>query len=220
MINKKFNKSKQIIIIGLFIFMLFPALNVKADAIRLNSDEVSVRSDAGTGYINLGRVSTNSTFDYIGSVPTRDSSTKCSSGTWYKISYNSNIGYVCSSFATLVSSATSGTANNTSDAYDRPWITPKKSIVNGAKYIAEYYIKLDGKVDSIVFTAGVGENGIDMRADIMANMDFLGMKLDEEANKVRGKERVISTEDSKVKILLIPTNEELMIARDTLELVK
>ena len=140
MINKKFNKSKQIIIIGLFIFMLFPALNVKADAIRLNSDEVSVRSDAGTGYINLGRVSTNSTFDYIGSVPTRDSPTKCSSGTWYKISYNSNIGYVCSSFATLVSSATSGTANNTSDAYDRPWITPKKSIVNGAKYIAEYYI--------------------------------------------------------------------------------
>jgi acetate kinase len=75
-------------------------------------------------------------------------------------------------------------------------------------------------VDAVVFTAGVGENGIDMRADIMANMDFLGMKLDEEANKVRGKERVISTEDSKVKILLIPTNEELMIARDTLELVK
>ena len=87
------------------------------------------------------------------------------------------------------------------------------------KYIGSYAAEMNG-VDAVVFTAGVGENGIDMRADIMANMDFLGMKLDEEANKVRGKERLISTEDSKVKILLIPTNEELMIARDTLELVK
>ena len=87
------------------------------------------------------------------------------------------------------------------------------------KYIGSYAAEMNG-VDAVVLTAGVGENGIDMRADIMANMDFLGMKLDEEANKVRGKERVISTEDSKVKILLIPTNEELMIARDTLELVK
>ena len=87
------------------------------------------------------------------------------------------------------------------------------------KYIGSYAAEMNG-VDAVVFTAGVGENGIDMRADIMANMDFLGMKLDEEANKVTGKERVISTEDSKVKILLIPTNEELMIARDTLELVK
>ena len=87
------------------------------------------------------------------------------------------------------------------------------------KYIGSYAAEMNG-VDAVVFTAGVGENGIDMRADIMANMDFLGMKLDEEANKVRGKVRVISTEDSKVKILLIPTNEELMIARDTLELVK
>ena len=87
------------------------------------------------------------------------------------------------------------------------------------KYIGSYAAEMNG-VDAVVFTAGVGENGIDMRADIMANMDFLGMKLDEEANKVRGKERVISTEDSKVKILLIPTNEELMIARYTLELVK
>ena len=75
-------------------------------------------------------------------------------------------------------------------------------------------------VDAVVFTAGVGENGIDMREAIASNMEFLGMKLDKEANKVRGKERVISTEDSKVKILLIPTNEELMIARDTVALVK
>ncbi|MGL5695068.1 MAG: acetate kinase, partial [Peptostreptococcaceae bacterium] len=87
------------------------------------------------------------------------------------------------------------------------------------KYIGSYAAEMNG-VDAVVFTAGVGENGIDMRADIASNMEFLGMKLDAEANKVRGKERVISTEDSAVKILLIPTNEELMIARDTVALVQ
>ena len=87
------------------------------------------------------------------------------------------------------------------------------------KYIGAYAAEMNG-VDAVVFTAGVGENGIDMREAIASNMEFLGMKLDKEANKVRGKERVISTEDSKVKILLIPTNEELMIARDTVALVK
>jgi acetate kinase len=87
------------------------------------------------------------------------------------------------------------------------------------KYIGSYAAEMNG-VDAVVFTAGVGENGIGMRADIASNMEFLGMKLDAEANNVRGKERVISTEDSNVKILLIPTNEELVIARDTLALVK
>ena len=87
------------------------------------------------------------------------------------------------------------------------------------KYIGAYAAEMNG-VDAVVFTAGVGENGIGMRADIMANMEFLGMNFYEEANKVRGKETVISTADSKVKILLIPTNEELMIARDTVALVK
>ena len=87
------------------------------------------------------------------------------------------------------------------------------------KYIGAYAAEMNG-VDAVVFTAGVGENGIEIRESIASNMEFLGMKLDKEANKVRGKERVISTEDSKVKILLIPTNEELMIARDTVALVK
>ena len=87
------------------------------------------------------------------------------------------------------------------------------------KYIGSYAAEMNG-VDAVVFTAGVGENGIDMREMIASNMEFLGMKLDKEANKVRGKERVISTEDSAVKILLIPTNEELTIARDTVALVK
>lgn len=87
------------------------------------------------------------------------------------------------------------------------------------KYIGAYAAEMNG-VDAVVFTAGVGENGIEIRESIASNMEFLGMKLDKEANKVRGKERVISTEDSKVKMLLIPTNEELMIARDTVALVK
>ena len=87
------------------------------------------------------------------------------------------------------------------------------------KYIGAYAAEMNG-VDAIVFTAGLGENGIDNRMAIASNLEVLGVKMDAEANNVRGKERVISAADSKVKVLLIPTNEELMIARDTLELVK
>mgnify|MGYP002536928351 CR=1 FL=1 len=87
------------------------------------------------------------------------------------------------------------------------------------KYIGAYAAEMNG-VDAIVFTAGLGENGIDNRMAIASNMEYLGVKMDAEANNVRGKETVISAADSKVKVLLIPTNEELMIARDTLELVK
>lgn len=74
-------------------------------------------------------------------------------------------------------------------------------------------------VDAIVFTAGVGENDMGMRDIICNEMGNLGIKLDLVKNKVRGKEMVISAEDSKVKVLLIPTNEELMIARDTYNIV-
>ena len=87
------------------------------------------------------------------------------------------------------------------------------------KYIGSYAAEMNG-VDAIVFTAGLGENGIDYRLAIASNLEVLGVKMDAEANKVRGKETVISAADSKVKVLLVPTNEELMIARDTLELVK
>ena len=87
------------------------------------------------------------------------------------------------------------------------------------KYIGAYAAEMNG-VDAIVFTAGLGENGISMREMICADMDFMGIKLDKEKNDVRGKDRVISADDSKVKVLLIPTNEELMIARDTLRLSK
>ena len=87
------------------------------------------------------------------------------------------------------------------------------------KYIGSYAAEMNG-VDAIVFTAGLGENSIVMRADICKDMEFFGIKIDDEKNNVRGKDTIISTDDSKVKVLLIPTNEELMIARDTYELVK
>lgn len=87
------------------------------------------------------------------------------------------------------------------------------------KYIGAYAAAMGG-VDAIVFTAGVGENTDTVRAASVEGLEFLGIKLDSEANKVRGKEAVISTPDSKVKVLVIPTNEELVIARDTAELSK
>lgn len=91
--------------------------------------------------------------------------------------------------------------------------------LNVRKYIAAYASVLGG-VDAIVFTAGLGENGIDSREAICQNLEFMGAVLDPVKNKVRGKEATVSTDDSKVKIMVVPTNEELMIARDTLELVK
>ena len=77
-----------------------------------------------------------------------------------------------------------------------------------------------GGVDAIIFTAGVGENSADQRMAIASGLEFMGIKMDAEANNVRGKETVISAADSKVKVLLIPTNEELMIAMDTMNIVK
>ena len=87
-----------------------------------------------------------------------------------------------------------------------------------AKYVGAYAAAMNG-VDMITFTAGVGENGIDTRARICAYLGFLGVTLDPEKNNSRGKEVEISTPDSKVRVFVIPTNEELMIARDTLALV-
>jgi acetate kinase len=81
-------------------------------------------------------------------------------------------------------------------------------------YIAAYSAMMGG-VDAVVFTAGLGENSVDDRYEICKNMEFLGIDFDVEANKVRGKERILTKEGSKVQVLLIPTNEELMIARDT-----
>lgn len=86
-------------------------------------------------------------------------------------------------------------------------------------YIGNYMAKLNG-CDCLVFTAGVGENGYDVRENICKNLEYLGIKMDVEKNKVRGKEVDVATEDSRVRILVIPTNEELVIARDTYNLAK
>jgi acetate kinase len=88
-----------------------------------------------------------------------------------------------------------------------------------AKYIGSYTAALNG-IDMLTFTAGVGENGPETRAAICEYLGFMGVKIDPEKNKVRGKEALISTPDSKVQVWVIPTNEELMIAQDTAELVK
>ncbi|MBR5337232.1 MAG: acetate kinase [Lachnospiraceae bacterium] len=87
-----------------------------------------------------------------------------------------------------------------------------------AKYIGAYMVALGG-ADAIAFTAGLGENSITARANICKYLEFLGIKIDDAANNCRGKEAVISTADSKVKVLAVPTNEELAIARETLALV-
>ena len=86
------------------------------------------------------------------------------------------------------------------------------------QYIAKYYVLLGG-ADAICFTAGLGENAINTRKEIMEGLRVLEVKVDEEANNVRGVERLITTKDSSIPCYLIPTNEEVMIARDTYNLV-
>ena len=86
------------------------------------------------------------------------------------------------------------------------------------KYIGSYAAALGG-LDCLVFTAGVGENSASMRARICEGLEFLGVKIDPEKNNTRGKEAIISADDSKVTVWVIPTNEELMIAQDTAALV-
>ena len=90
--------------------------------------------------------------------------------------------------------------------------------LNIAQYIAKYIVSMGG-VDNIVFTAGVGENQFNRRAGICKNLEFLGIKIDDEKNHTRADEIKISAEDSKVNVWVIATNEELVIARDTMRLV-
>ena len=90
---------------------------------------------------------------------------------------------------------------------------------NVKKLIGAYAAAMGG-VDAIIFTAGVGENGPETRANSVSGLEYMGVKLDAEKNKVRGKEADVSADDAKVRVLVIPTNEELMIAMDTAALVK
>lgn len=87
------------------------------------------------------------------------------------------------------------------------------------KYIGAYAAAMGG-VDIIVWTAGVGENQVGTRLEACSGLEFLGVKMDAEANKVRGEEAVISAPDSKVTVCVIPTDEELMIAKDTMALLQ
>ena len=94
-----------------------------------------------------------------------------------------------------------------------------------AKYIAEYYLELNGKVDSIIFTAGVGENGAGVRKEVLDRLNPIGIYVDEEMNNKIASfkdihEGVISTKDSKVEVRVLPTDEEIMIVRDTYNLTK
>ena len=109
------------------------------------------------------------------------------------------------------------------DNYDGDAMLARDMLVYGIqKYIGSYAAAMGG-VDMIVFTAGIGENNGGLRERVMTGMEWMGAKLDHARNAAcadgHATESVISTDDSKVKILVIPTNEEIMIARDTLELV-
>ena len=120
----------------------------------------------------------------------------------------------------------SGLSSDSRDLWEAVERGDKKSILAVEKqgkmiadYIGAYYLALGG-CDAICFTAGIGENAGETRKLVADRLGALGVKLDFEKNLTRGEETVISTEDSKIKLLLIPTNEEVMIARDTVRLIK
>ena len=105
------------------------------------------------------------------------------------------------------------------EGHARAQLAEEKFAYEVKKYVGAYAAAMGG-VDAIIFTAGVGENDKGIRAMVCDGLEYMGVKLDPAANDVRGKETVISAADSKVKVLLIPTNEELMIATDTAAIVK
>lgn len=108
--------------------------------------------------------------------------------------------------------------NASNDGNKRADIALKMFANRAKRYVAGYMAEV-GNVDAIVFTGGIGENSATMRADIMKGFEQFGIKIDPEKNNVRGGCHLISTDDSKVKVFVIATNEELMIARDTKKLV-
>ena len=108
--------------------------------------------------------------------------------------------------------------NAANDGNERADIALKMFANRAKRYVAGYMAEI-GKTDAIVFTGGIGENSATMRADIMKGFEQFGIKIDPEKNNVRGGCHLISTDDSKVKVFVIATNEELMIARDTKKLV-
>lgn len=106
-----------------------------------------------------------------------------------------------------------------SNGSERATLALKAYDLNIAQFIAKYAVSMGG-VDNIVFTAGVGENQFNRRSGICKNLEFLGVKLDEDKNHTKADEIEISSADSKIKVWVIATNEELVIARETMKLVK
>jgi acetate kinase len=104
------------------------------------------------------------------------------------------------------------------DGHERATLALKMDIYRIKKYVGSYAAALGG-LDVLVFTGGVGENQTGLRKDVCEGLEFMGIQIDDAANKVRGKEAVISTPGSKVKVVVIPTDEEYMIAQDTLNLL-
>jgi len=109
--------------------------------------------------------------------------------------------------------------NAAAEGNERAQLALEKFGVRVKKYIAAYAAVMGG-VDAIVFTAGLGENSASNREEICKGLEFMGVSIDAVKNNVRGKEVIVSKDDSKVKVMVIPTNEELMIARDTQEILK
>ena len=109
--------------------------------------------------------------------------------------------------------------NAANEGNERAKLALKMYFYRIKKYIGAYAAAMGG-VDAIAFTAGVGENQIDMRKESCEGLEFLGIKIDDAKNNTRGKEAEISTDDSKVKVWVVPTDEEIVIARDTMNLVQ
>lgn len=118
-----------------------------------------------------------------------------------------------------VSSDSRDIEDGISNGDERCELAQDMSIKKIVDYIAAYYVELGG-CDALVFTAGLGENSIMTRKKVLEKLAVLGVKLDEERNNVRGKEQLITADNSKIPAYVIPTNEELMIAMDTYNLIK
>ncbi len=129
---------------------------------------------------------------------------------------NKNSGYLGIS---CLSSDSRDIENGIEEGNEQCILAQKMYIKRVVEYIAKYYVLLGG-VDAICFSAGVGENSAKTRKDIIDSLAVLGIKLDEEANQTRGEEKLITTADSTVPCYIVPTDEEVMIARDTLKFIK
>ena len=117
-----------------------------------------------------------------------------------------------------ISSDSRDIENGIAEGNERCILTQKMYVNSIVKYISEYYVLL-GHVDVIAFTAGIGEKSPDTRKDVIDRLSCLGIYIDEDKNKVKGEFACISTDNSKVQVYVVPTNEELMIAEDTLNLI-